>query len=266
MMNTRSPARVFAVALVTALAAAACKEPSPAAPPLDANSVTAPHGDENATTNPGANPGTNAGTNAGTNTGANVGAVANDGEVAAVLAAADTGEIQQGELATTHATDARVRDFGRMMITEHTASSQKLTALRQRLDLSPQESVRSRALTSDATATRERLSGLRGADFDRAYVEAQVAQHTQVLETIDSALLPAVREADLRAAITNDVRPMVAAHLQRARDLQAALSAPNQRPAGASDTTGSAANPAGGSAHPMGTAAPANSNTPSGVR
>lgn len=149
-----------------------------------------------------------------------------DGEVAAVLATVDAGEIEEGTLARGRAVDPRVRAFGESMVTMHTESSTKLGALRLRTGITPREDARSRELAADGAATKRRLEALQGADFDRAYIDAQVTGHARVLDLIDTALLPMARSPELRRALTDEVRPMVSDHLRRARELQAALGAP----------------------------------------
>lgn len=146
-----------------------------------------------------------------------------DGQVVAVLEAVDSGEIAQGLLAMSQAGDMRVRDFGAAMVSMHTASSERVTAVRRRVGITPADSDLSRMLTADATGARGRLAALSGAAFDRAYTAAQVMQHAHVLEVIDRTLIPATMHVELRTALMDDVRPMVAAHLQQARDLQTAV-------------------------------------------
>lgn len=149
-----------------------------------------------------------------------------DGEVAAALAAVDRGEIAQGTLAQARASDPRVRAFGAAMVTMHTDATSRMSALCQRANITPREGDRSRRLASDGAAVQQRLDALRGAEFDRAYVDAQVAQHGDALALIDNTLVAMSHHADLRAALTGDVRPMVAEHLRQARELQRALAAP----------------------------------------
>lgn len=151
------------------------------------------------------------------------GNVHTDGEIAAVLATVDRGEITQGTYAQSHGTSSGVRDFGRSMVEMHTAATGRMTALAQRLHVTPAENAESRRLAADGAATQQRLAALSGAAYDRAYVDAQVAAHSQVLALLDSTLIPAARAPELRAALQNDVRPMVASHLQQARDLRGRL-------------------------------------------
>ena len=67
-----------------------------------------------------------------------------DGEVAAVLAAVDRGEVQQGTLAQSRATDPRVRAFGQSMVTMYTDATSTMSALCQRIHITAHESDRSR--------------------------------------------------------------------------------------------------------------------------
>ena len=146
-----------------------------------------------------------------------------DDQIVAVLMAADTGEIAQGQLAQAQGSDPRVRDYGARMVTEHTAASTALNELRLRIGVTPAERSLSRMLTEDANATRASLVPLTGTAFDRGYIAAQIAMHSRVLDVIDSALVPNATNAELRAAMVNTVRPMVARHLQDARDLETSL-------------------------------------------
>jgi len=144
----------------------------------------------------------------------------NEGEIVAILAAADRAEITEGTYARTHARSRDVRAYGRMMVTMHTAASNRMTALARRLRISPIEGAESRSLTREAAATNVRLAQLTGDDFDRAYLDAEITAHAHLLEVLDRTLIPSARTAELRTAIQSDVRPMVSSHLARARTLR----------------------------------------------
>ena len=146
-----------------------------------------------------------------------------EGEIVATMAAADRGEISLGRFAQTRASNRDVRDYARSMVTMHTDASARMSAVAQRLSITSMEGVESRRLTSDARSTQQRLSRLRGAAFDRAYLDAEIDAHSHLLDQIDRTLLPSVHTADLRTAIQSDARPMVAAHLAQARALRERL-------------------------------------------
>ena len=63
---------------------------------------------------------------------------------------------------------------------------------------------------------------LQGSAFDRAYMEREVAYHAAVLEAIDGVLIPTTENAELKALL-EAVRPAIAAHLEHARQVRAAL-------------------------------------------
>jgi len=151
------------------------------------------------------------------------GTMQSEGEIVATMAAADRGEISLGRFAQTRASSRDVRDYARSMVTMHTDASARMSAVAQRLNITSMEGVESRRLTSDARSTQQRLSRLRGAAFDRAYLDAEIDAHSHLLDQIDRTLLPSVRTADLRTAIQSDARPMVAAHLAQARALRERL-------------------------------------------
>lgn len=149
-----------------------------------------------------------------------------DGQIVQVTATVDSAEISQGNLAVTQASDARVRTYGTSMVTMHTTASAMMMALAQSNGLTPAESALSAMLRTDAMSTQAQLATMSGAAFDRAYVAAQVMQHAHVLDLLDTTLIPNATNAALRTSLQNDVRPMVASHLQQARDLQTALGTP----------------------------------------
>lgn len=146
--------------------------------------------------------------------------MSSEGEIVAAVAAADRDEITLGSYAQSRASNLEVREFARMMVTAHTDASARMSAIAQRLNITPVEGAESRSLITEATATRRRLSRLRGAAFDRSYLDAEIASHSHLLDVIDRKLIPSARTADLRTALQNDTRPMVATHLAHARSLR----------------------------------------------
>lgn len=146
--------------------------------------------------------------------------VTGDAQIAAVLATANTGEIAQGQLAQSKATSAAVKSFAAMMVTDHTKANGDLTALEQKLSLTPEDNATAAALKSDNDRSTAAITPLTGAAFDAAYVDAQVKAHTKVLGLIDAQLTPAAQAADMKTLLTS-ARATVAMHLQMAKDLQA---------------------------------------------
>ena len=73
----------------------------------------------------------------------------------------------------------------------------------------------------DESATRrDAMRDLSGYAFDSTYIENEVAYHVKFLATIDSVLVPAAKNKDLKNLLTS-VRPAVAAHLAHAEQVRA---------------------------------------------
>jgi putative membrane protein len=139
----------------------------------------------------------------------------NDAQIAAVTEAANVAEIAQAKLAQAKSKDAGVKRFAAMMITHHGQAKQKQAALK----LKTEESGLSTALQSDAEATRDALNADTGADFDKAYIAAQIKGHQKVLDTINDQLLPNVKDERLKAYLL-EIKPTVEQHLKQAKQLQ----------------------------------------------
>ena len=138
-----------------------------------------------------------------------------DEQIAAITDATNSGEIAQAKLAEAKSKDADVKRFAAMMIKDHGAAKQK----QAKLKLKPADSSISTALESDAASTLNALKGDKGADFDKAYIAAQVQEHQTVLDTINQKLLPNVKSADLKAYL-EEVKTRVEDHLKHAKQLQ----------------------------------------------
>jgi putative membrane protein len=145
-----------------------------------------------------------------------------DEQILGVTSAANEGEIEQGRLAESKAHDLRVKALAALMVKDHTAAQNMGQTLAKKAGLSPTGSPVSTSLQGAAQNVTQSLKSASRADFDRSYVDAQVNEHQDVLDTIDQKLLPNAKNADLRAYL-NEVRATVAKHLAHAKELQQAL-------------------------------------------
>jgi len=145
-----------------------------------------------------------------------------DPQIAGIVVAANQIDIDAGKLAKSHSKRKDVQDFAQQMITDHSAVNKQAAALAKKLGVKPEDSDTSRSLKQAAAQTAKKLKGLKGAQFDRAYVDNEVAYHQQVLDAIDKVLVPGAQNAELKALIVK-VRPAIAAHLEHAKHLQGSL-------------------------------------------
>ena len=159
-----------------------------------------------------------------------------DAEIVAVTSTANNGEIDMANLATKTATNADVKNFAAMMITQHRDMETKGKALAAKAKITPADNDASTALKSDVQSTITSLKTQKGKDFDKAYMESQVKAHRDVLNLFDNKLLPNAQNGDLRTLLT-DGRSHVAAHLAKAEEIQRKLDAAPAAPAAKPATT-----------------------------
>jgi putative membrane protein len=145
-----------------------------------------------------------------------------DAQIAAIVVAANQVDIEAGKFAAKKSTEAEVRKFAQTMVTDHTAVNKSAVDLVTKLKVSPQENDTSRALKADGEKSMTGLRSLNGKAFDKAYVDREVVYHQQVIDALDTVLIPNAQNAELKALLVK-VRPAFVEHLNHAKHLQASL-------------------------------------------
>jgi putative membrane protein len=145
-----------------------------------------------------------------------------DGNITALLLAADNTDISYARLVPARAASPAVKDFANRMIVDHTAVNTALTELVARTNITPEESSASLSFRDESAAKRDLMGRLDGRQFDSTYIANEIKYHTKLLATLDTALIPRARDAQLRQVLVS-VRPAVASHLSHAQRVQAAL-------------------------------------------
>ena len=135
-----------------------------------------------------------------------------DRDFYAKAAAGGIAEVQTGALAQVKGNSAAVRDFGEMMVRDHTKANGKLKQIASRKNIElPTEP------DANHKARKQELEAVSGAAFDSAYMQAQVAEH-EATESLLKRQIESGADADAKAW-AHESRPTVTAHLQRARAL-----------------------------------------------
>jgi len=145
-----------------------------------------------------------------------------DAQIAAIVVTANQVDIDAGKLAVAKARAREVKDFGQLMVTDHTGVNKSATELVQKLNVTPQPSATSKSLQKGGDDNLAALRKLDGAAFDKAYVDHEVAYHQNVLDAVDKTLIPNARNAELKALLVK-VRPAFVAHLEHAKRLKSTL-------------------------------------------
>ena len=146
----------------------------------------------------------------------------NDAQIASIVVTANQVDIDAGKLASTMATNPEVKKFAQLMVTDHTGVNKSAVDLATKLKVTPEDNDTSRALAKGGQENLANLKKLKGALFDKAYVDHEVVYHAQVLEAVDRTLIPGATNAELKALLVK-VRPAFVAHLEHAKHLQATL-------------------------------------------
>ena len=146
----------------------------------------------------------------------------NDAQIAHIVVTANQVDVDAGKLAAKMGSHAEVKTFAARMVADHEGVNTQAVALATKLKVTPQDNDTSQALKAGGDKNVATLKTLRGAAFDKAYVDQEVAYHAAVLDAIDKTLIPNASNAELKALIVK-VRPAIAAHLEHARHIQASL-------------------------------------------
>jgi putative membrane protein len=137
------------------------------------------------------------------------GAAPDDAEFVKTAASGGMMEVELGKYATKHAADASVRAFGERMVADHTKANEELKTVAGRAGIP--------VPTQMEETHREhvqKLSKLKGAEFDKAYMEMMVNDHEQDVEAFREQAEEQKSDVDRWAAKT---LPTLESHLQQAQ-------------------------------------------------
>lgn len=141
-----------------------------------------------------------------------------DAEVAFVKAAGagNAAEIKMGELALKNAASPDVKAFAQMMIKDHTAANEELgmVAKNHNITFPPDAPEKEKALGM-------KMLDVKGAAFDKAYMNHAVEDHTEDVAEYKKAK-GVVKDGKL-VAYVNKVGAIVAGHLDEAKKIAAKM-------------------------------------------
>lgn len=145
-----------------------------------------------------------------------------DAQIAGIVVAANQVDIDAGKLAMSRSKNKEVKAFGKRMVADHTGVNKQASALVKKLKVTPEESDTSKSLKQSGAEMMTKLKGLKGKEFDQAYVDNEVTYHQTVLDAIDKTLIPNAKNEELKALLVK-VRPAIAAHLDHAKQMQSSM-------------------------------------------
>lgn len=144
-----------------------------------------------------------------------------DATIVAIFDVANGADIETGQLAAERGSSKEVRDFGAMLVHDHRSVRQTGRDLAQRLGVTPTPPAGdASAATHEQAMTM--LRSKQGMDFDKAFLEHEVAFHQGVIDAVQATLLPAIRNAELKQLVV-EVAPAFEAHRIAAANLRSKL-------------------------------------------
>ena len=125
-------------------------------------------------------------------------------------------EVELGRLAVKQASSKEVKQFAERMIANHSKAGEELKQLAQqkKVMLSPE-------LLPTHKESMAKLAKLNGAEFDREYVKAMVADHEKDVTAFESVAKGAV-DADVKAYAMKTL-PTLKEHLQMIRGIESKI-------------------------------------------
>lgn len=144
-----------------------------------------------------------------------------DPNIVAIFDLANTADIETGTLAKDKAQNKEVRELGDMFAMAHSSVRQQGRDLAKKLGVTPVMPAGNTMLADHQKAVAA-LKAKSGAEFDKAWLDHEIAYHQAVIDAITKTLLPATKNAELKA-LEEKVAPAFVAHLELAKTLRAKL-------------------------------------------
>jgi putative membrane protein len=144
-----------------------------------------------------------------------------DANIVALLDEANAADSSAGAYALGKATDPEVKAFAKLMMGEHHALRLQGQQLAERLGVTPAppaEDPLKPAAESEMAALK---AAPKGAQFDRIYIDQEVAAHKLVLDVAGKGH-DAAQNEELKKLI-EQAKPVIEKHLERAEEIQKKL-------------------------------------------
>jgi putative membrane protein len=134
-----------------------------------------------------------------------------DATIVAIFAQANTYDIETGTLGTQKGSTKEVKAVGASLVRDHKSVLQQATDLAKKLGVTPTPPKENPFAAMHAKAMTE-LKAKSGKEFDRAFLDNEIAYHQAVLDAVSKTILPAIQNAELKAFVEK-IGPAFQAHL-----------------------------------------------------
>lgn len=135
-----------------------------------------------------------------------------------LVKAADGGmlEVQLGQIAEKRAISRRVKNFGAMMVKDHSQANSDLTALASSKNVTVPQT-----LSDDSQKKLNKMNAVTGTDFDKAYIDMMVDDHNDDVSDFTKEAKEST-DNDVQS-FANKTLPVLQTHLDSAKAIQDAV-------------------------------------------
>ncbi len=144
-----------------------------------------------------------------------------DATIVAIFDAANGFDIETGTLGTTKGSTKEVRAVGASLVRDHRSVQQQGRDLAKKLGVTPTPPAVNPFAAQHKQALTE-LKAKKGAAFDKAFLDHEIAYHQAVIDAVTKTLLPAIQNAELKAFVEK-IAPAFQAHLDMCKAAKAQL-------------------------------------------
>lgn len=125
-------------------------------------------------------------------------------------------EVELGNLAQQKATSQQVKEFGKMMVDDHSKANNNLKDIASKKNIDLPASI-----TDEERKDIDKLSKKSGADFDKSYVDMMVKGHKKTIDIFKKASAN-VGDNDVKSFATNTL-PAIQKHLETIQSIKSKM-------------------------------------------
>jgi putative membrane protein len=135
---------------------------------------------------------------------------------------ANTTEIQLATLAARRASSPKVKQIARKLAGDHSKNREQLRGLAQKLNVTLTPAQGGSVSAADSAAMPADLQGKSGRNFDRTFVQHEIADHQSNIQKLQTQAIPSAQDAAVKAYLQKTVTEMQA-HLSSLKQVQQQL-------------------------------------------
>ena len=150
------------------------------------------------------------------------GAKLTDPQIAHIAYTAGVIDINAAKQAESKASSKEVKAFAQDMARDHEAVNKQALDLVKKLKVTPEDNDTSKALSKQAADKLAELGKLKGAAYDKAYIDNEVAYHKTVNTALETQLIPSASNPELKSLLQTGLK-IFQGHEQHAEHVAASL-------------------------------------------